>query len=137
MPLSFTVRANGSRRTVTDTTLFYGQNGFLSARTAASAASRRRTTVSPGSARPAPPSSAAGRSSVRAARDRVRFAPLPAGGRHRVVALVLGANGTPTGARMTGATFTRGRGRPAAPRRVRIARSGSTRVATRRVTRRG
>ncbi len=64
------------------------------------------------------------------ASGRLRFSPLPVGGRHSVVAVVLSRAGIPTGERLRVATFRSGSARPAAPRRVRVLKRGSTRRVT-------
>jgi hypothetical protein len=65
-----------------------------------------------------------------AASGRLRFAPLPVGGSHRITAVVLSRAGIPTGEKLRVATFRVRSGRPAAPRRVRVLERGSTRRIT-------
>ncbi|MDW5595052.1 hypothetical protein VSS74_11925 [Conexibacter stalactiti] len=64
------------------------------------------------------------------ASGRLRFTPLPVGGRHSVTAVVLSRAGIPTGEKLRVATFRTGSARPAAPRSVRVLKRGSTRRVT-------
>lgn len=63
-------------------------------------------------------------------RGRTRFAPALGAGRHRLVAVVLGPDGVPSGETLTVGRFRAGGGRPAAPRRVRVVRRGTARRVT-------
>jgi hypothetical protein len=62
------------------------------------------------------------------ARGRIRFTPLPRGGRHRIRALVLGSQGIPTGITRKVATYRAHHGGPPRPRRVRVRRHGGSKI---------